>query len=144
MELKLLLKLAKDRPDAKVAKYRRWAFSFKVGNAQRKKGALRQVVKDMPKARIQDVADTRVDVVWDQPVLLASALRIARSATGRDPIHFRLLGLPKGVKDDGKEKEDSREKKDKKGTNTVKDKKVTIKRREKEDEDMGTSREGCK
>ena len=112
--------VAKCTPDAKVtkhkldAKYRRWAFYLKAGRyLLRKKELIGLAVRGRGvhrSLRMEEVSDTRVDVVWAQPVLLASALRIACAAKWRDPSHFSLQGLPKGVKDDGKEKDDSREK----------------------------------
>ena len=108
---------AVERPGAK---HRRWAFRFKPGvsgTLQRKKACLRQVMKGMPALRMEDVSDTRVDVVWPTAVGIWNALRIACKAAERDD-HFVILGMPVGIKwpvnADGKEKKDSREKKDKK------------------------------
>ena len=125
----------KAAPYARDAKCRRWAFYFDSGNCetlQRKKACLRQVLKSMPALRMEDVSDTRVDVVWRKAVWRKSAAHIARLATERNSTIFCLRGLPIGIKDDGKDEKDSREKKDKedKASNAKKDK--TAKKDEKD------------
>ena len=125
----------KAAPYARDAKCRRWAFYFDSGNCetlQRKKACLRQVLKSMPALRMEDVSDTRVDVVWRKAVWRKSAAHIARLATERNSTNFCLRGLPIGIKDDGKDEKDSREKKDKedKASNAKKDK--TAKKDEKD------------
>ena len=125
----------KAAPYARDAKCRRWAFYFDSGNCetlQRKKACLRQVLKSMPALRMEDVSDTRVDVVWRKAVWRKSAAHIARLATERNSTFFCLRGLPIGIKDDGKDEKDSREKKDKedKASNAKKDK--TAKKDEKD------------
>ena len=134
------LNLAKYRPDAqvKVAKYRRWAFCFKANRsaeyAQRKKGILKKVVNGMPPLRMEDVSETRVDMVWPRGVGFKSAERIAQMAKVLNA-EFSLRRPPKGIKDkkdDEKEKEkedkDSIAKKDEKDE---KDEKNTPKKRKK-------------
>ena len=82
---------------------------------QRKLREFVQVVEGgKVKLRVEHVSPTRVDVVWPRPVGPQSAVRLKRLTSERySGRPCLLIREPEGVKDDGKEEMDGREKKDK-------------------------------
>ena len=130
-----------------AAKYRRWAFIFAPGSAaylQRKIKCLRRILgrRFLSHLRLEDVSETRVDVLWPRAVGLKRVLRVVRLANAKDH-NFTLQGEPQGIEDDCEEQKGSREKKnntkskdsaethDKKNCKGKKEKKRTPKKRKK-------------
>ena len=130
-----------------AAKYRRWAFIFAPGSAaylQRKIKCLRRILgrRFLSHLRLEDVSETRVDVLWPRAVGLKRVLRVVRLANAKDH-NFTLQGEPQGIEDDCEEQKGSREKKnntkskdsaethDKKNCKGKKEKKRTPKKRRK-------------
>ena len=85
-------------------KFCRWRIFFKPGAAsaiQRWKELLKQVLHDgRAKVRLDETSTYRVELVWQEPVSQASAVRIIRLAKRRNP-KFAVAGFPQGITEDG-------------------------------------------